>query len=200
MSPYVVCLTGASGVAYGVRLVEELLNAGKAVDLVISNPGWDVLGHELGFSRPDGEVEIVMRARLGLDAGDQRLRYYENDNLFAPICSGSYRTKGVVVIPAAMATVGAIANGVSLNLIERAADVALKEGRKLVVVPRETPLSIIHLENFTKLAKAGARIVPAMPGFYTKPANIDEIVDFVVGKVLDVLEIEHRLYKRWREE
>jgi flavin prenyltransferase len=198
VSRFVICFTGASGAVYGVRLIRALLAAGESVYLVISNPGWSVLEHELGIAKPASNVEAFVRAHFELEPDDQRLRYFANDDFFAPFCSGSHRTKGVVIIPAAMAAVGAIANGVSLHLIERAADVALKEGRKLVLVPRETPFSVIHLENLTKLARAGARIVPAMPGFYSKPSTLSEAVDFVVGKVLDVLDVDHDIYPRWR--
>ncbi len=199
MSRYVVCITGASGVIYGIRLVEELLRSGEEVSLVVSEPGWRVMAQEVDFPKPRQNVEVAVRERFGLGEDDARLYYYENDDLFAPFCSGSYKTKGVVVIPAAMATVGALANGVSIHLIERAADVALKEGRRLVVVPRETPLSLIHLENLANLARAGAAIVPAMPGYYTEPKTLEDAIDFVVGKVLDVLGIEHDLFDRWAE-
>jgi 4-hydroxy-3-polyprenylbenzoate decarboxylase len=196
---FVICFTGASGAIYGVRLVEELLAAGEKVDLVISHPAWLVLGHELGIEKPPGDEQAFLRAKFNLSNDDERLNYYDNDDLFAPFCSGSYRTEAVVIAPAAMAAVGAVANGVSLHLIERAADVALKEGRPLVIVPRETPFSVIHLENLTKLAQAGARIVPAMTGFYSKPVTLEDAIDFVVGKVLDVLWVDHRLFKRWGE-
>ncbi len=199
MSRYVVCITGASGVIYGIRLVEELLRSGEEVSLVVSEPGWRVMAQEVDFPKPRQNVEVAVRERFGLGEDDARLYYYENDDLFAPFCSGSYKTKGVVVIPAALATVGALANGVSIHLIERAADVALKEGRRLVVVPRETPLSLIHLENLANLARAGAAIVPAMPGYYTEPKTLEDAIDFVVGKVLDVLGIEHDLFDRWAE-
>ena len=197
MSRYVVCVTGASGAIYGTRLVEELLAAGNLIDLVISDPGWLVIGHELELHKPVKDREIFLRNHFKLDALDKQLSYFDNDDLFAPFCSGSYRTDAVVIIPAAMAAVGAIANGISLHLIERAADVALKEGRKLVVVPRETPFSLIHLDNLKKLALAGAQIVPAMPGFYSKPTTLEAAIDFVVGKVMDVLGVDHQLYERW---
>lgn len=197
MDRYVVCITGASGVIYGIRLVGELLKIGEEISLVVSDPGWQVLAQEVGFAKPRENAEVAVRERFGLKEDDTRLYYYENDDLFAPFCSGSYKTRGVVIVPAAMATVGAIANGVSLHLIERAADVALKEGRKLVIVPRETPLSLVHLENLAKLARAGAAIVPAMPGFYTEPKTLEDAIDFVVGRVLDVLGIEHDLFDRW---
>lgn len=197
MNRYVICITGASGVIYGVRLIEELLRSGEEISLVISEPGWSVMAQELDFPKPRENVEVAVRERFGLGEDDTRLYYYENDDLFAPFCSGSYKTKGVVIIPAAMATVGALANGVSINLIERAADVALKEGRRVVIVPRETPLSLIHLENLANLARAGAAIVPAMPAYYTGPKTLDDAIDFVVGKVLDILGIEHDLFERW---
>lgn len=197
MKKYVICITGASGAIYGVRLIEELLAGGNHIDMVVSDPGWLVLAHELGIAKPTSDVETVLRTRFKLDAEDKQLMYFGNDDLFAPFCSGSYRTDGVIIIPSAMAAVGAIANGVSLHLIERAADVALKEGRKLIVVPRETPFSGIHLDNLSKLSAAGAHILPAMPGFYSKPTTLEEAIDFVVGKVLDVLNVDHQLYERW---
>jgi flavin prenyltransferase len=178
-------MTGASGAVYGVRLLDELIKRDYKVSLLISDPGKLVLEHEMGISVND----IV-------DKSDQ-ICHYPDDDLMAPICSGSHVTSGMIIIPCSMATLGAVANGISSSLIERTADVMLKESRELVVVPRETPLNHIHLKNMLALQEAGAKIVPAMPAFYSKPKTIADIIDFVVGKVMDVLGIEHDLFDRW---
>ncbi|MDP3013937.1 MAG: UbiX family flavin prenyltransferase, partial [Candidatus Subteraquimicrobiales bacterium] len=135
--------------------------------------------------------------RFGLSAADEQLEYIDCQNLNSSICSGSYKVEGMIICPCSMATLASIASGISSNLLERAADVTLKEARPLVVVPRETPLNQIHLKNMLKLSQAGALIVPAMPAFYHQPKNIEDLVSFVVGKVLDIFKIEHNLYKRW---
>lgn len=145
-------------------------------------------------------AEKVIKQELGMDKKDlARLatRVYDGDDLGAPIMSGSFKTDGMVIIPCSMKTLAGIVSGYSDSLILRAADVTLKEGRKLVVVPREAPLSVVHLRNMLKVAKLGVTVIPAMPAFYHKPKRIDDLVDFVVGKVLDYLGIEHQLFKRW---
>ena len=183
----VVGVTGASGAVYAQRLVRFLLQGGFEVLLTISKAGRLVLNEEIGTADPWG------------DSGRERLRIFPEKDFGAPFCSGSFRFRGMVVIPASMGSVGAIANGVSANNIHRGADVALKERIPLVVVPRETPLSVIHLENLLKLARAGAVVLPPTPGFYQGPRTLEDIVDFVVSRVLDALGIENRLFKRWSE-
>ncbi len=184
MKPYIVAITGASGVIYGVRLVQVLAEQSLRVELVISDT-----------------AKIVAREEMGIDlAGtvpQQSVYLHDFKDFTAPIASGSYPVEGMVVIPCSMGTLGAIASGLSQNLIHRAADCTIKEGRKLVLVPRETPLSAIHLENMLKLSRLGVRIVPAMPAFYSGQQSIQEIVDFMVGKVLDQVGIPHALFPRW---
>lgn len=196
MTPVVVGITGASGIVYGVRVVQSLLEAGRSVHLVISESARLVIHEELKISlkslvRPDALEEL-----LGPFPKD-RLSVFSPKDFTAPMASGSYPVSGMVIVPCSMGTLGAIASGLSQNLIHRAADCMIKEGRRLVIVPRETPLSAVHLENMLKLARLGVRIVPAMPAFYSGAATIAEMVDFLVGKTLDQLEIPHALYPRW---
>lgn len=192
----VVALTGASGSIYALRLVEELLGAGRRVTLLATAAGLDVLRYETGLDLEGGTRERTLLLR-DYFAGSQQLFHYDAEDLFAPVASGSSAPEAVVIVPCSMGTAGRLAAGVSENLIERAADVALKERRQLVVVPRETPLNTIHLENLLRLARAGAHILPAMPGFYHHPHKIEDLVDHLVGKILDSLGIEHRLFQRW---
>jgi 4-hydroxy-3-polyprenylbenzoate decarboxylase len=188
--PLVVGVTGASGVVYAQRLVRFLLETGHPVHLSVSAAGRMVIKEELRL--PPGEDPWGRRNR-------ERLRIFPEKDFFAPFCSGSFRFRAVALVPASMGSVGAIANGVCLNNIHRAADVALKERRRLVVVPRETPLTAIHLENLLRLARAGAVILPPSPAFYPLPANLDDSIDFVVSRILDALDIENSLFPRWRE-
>lgn len=198
MSTYVVVITGASGSVYGMRAVEQLLSSGSGVVLVVTPTGADVMAYELGFRLPEaGAREAVLRfLELGAEAP---LRVAADDDFFDAAASGSSPVDGVLVIPASMGFVGSVASGLASDLAERAADVALKERRPLVLVPRETPLNLIQLRNLTSLAEAGAIIAPAMPAFYHRPETLDDQVNFVVGKVLDLLGISHNLYQRWRE-
>ncbi|MGB4442566.1 MAG: UbiX family flavin prenyltransferase [Coriobacteriia bacterium] len=196
MKRYIVIVTGASGAAYGLRLVEQLLEIGE-VTLIFTKAGAQMTARELGLVVPaEGGRGAVLRY-LELP-GDLPLRVVADDDLFDAAASGSTRVEAVVVAPASMGFVGSLASGLASDLAERAADVALKEGRRLVVVPRETPLGLIHLRNLTTLAEAGASIVPAMPAFYQRPGSVDDMVNFVVGKVLDVLGVDHDLLTRWR--
>lgn len=194
---YAVAITGASGSVYGVRLVAELLARGHSVVLLASDAARLVMSYELGLELPEREVARAVLAWLGLDENSS-LRYAADDDLFDPICSGSRAPDGVIVAPCSMATLGGIACGIASSLIERAADVALKERRTLILVPRETPLNLVHLRNMVTAAEAGAIVLPPMPAFYPKPKTVDEMVDFVVGKILDQLGIEHDLFTRWR--
>lgn len=181
----IVSITGASGVVYGKRLLEVLREKETETHLIVSRAGGKMVEYELGIAV--GELE-----KLASYA-------YDEGNLDAPIASGSFITDGMVIIPCSMKTLAGIAHGYSRNLILRAADVTLKEGRKLVLVPRETPLNAIHLRNMLRLSMQGVAIIPAMPAFYHNPKSVDDLVDFVVGKVLDSLGIEHELFKRWFE-
>ncbi|KGE17822.1 UbiX family flavin prenyltransferase [Paenibacillus wynnii] len=190
---FVVGITGASGAVYGVRLTETLLSLGFTVHLVVSNAGWRVLKEELSvnISDRDGYLSEKFRDYPG------SLLYHPIGDIGASIASGSFRVEGMIVMPCSMGTLSAIAAGTSDNLMTRAADVMLKEGRPLVIVPRETPLHAIHLENMLKLSRLGVRIIPAMPAFYYGPETLDDIVNFMVGKVLDSFNIEHALFRRW---
>lgn len=191
MDRYIVALTGASGAIYGIRLIEELLKHFE-VHLIASQPACLVLEQELNWDF-SGECGDVFKARL-----PGNLIYYDNKDLAAPPASGSFRCRGMIVIPCTMATVSALACGSSRSLLERTADVMLKEKRPLIVVPRETPFSTIHLRNLLTLAESGAHVIPAMPAFYTNPQSIADMVDFVVGKVLDAMQVEHRLFERYQ--
>jgi len=184
MKRIVVALTGASGAIYGIRLLEELKSSGNAeIHLIIS--AWAEQTIRLETDTTPEQV-----------AGLADTTYAESD-LAAPISSGSFPTAAMVVAPASMKTVAAIACGLTDNLIVRAADVAIKERRPLILVPRETPLSPIHLENLAKLSRLGVTILPPMPGFYSRPRTIEDLVNHTVGKILDQLGIDHRLYARW---
>lgn len=194
---YAVAITGASGSVYGVRLVAELLARGHSVVLLASNAGRQVMSYELGLELPETGAARVVLAWLGLDESSS-LRYAADNDLFDPICSGSRAPDGMIVVPCSMATLGGIACGIASSLIGRAADVALKERRTLILVPRETPLNLVHLRNMVTAAEAGAIVLPPMPAFYPKPKTVDEMVDFIVGKILDQLGIEHDLFARWR--
>ena len=193
-----IAITGASGAVYGLRLTEELLRLGARVSLMISRCGFAVLKEECGLDWA-GDASFVtsqLQERFGHEPGI--LTYHPDDDFLAPNASGSKATDAMVVCPCSMGSLARIAAGLSGTLMERAADCMLKEGRSLVLVPRETPLSAIHLENMLKLARLGVRIVPAMPAFYHRPATLDDLVAFVVGKVLDQLGVGHTLYARWR--
>lgn len=194
-----VALTGASGMPYGLRLVECLLAAGCRVWLLYSQVAQIVAQQEMDLRLPSrpAEVESLLTERWELRPG--QLEVFGRDEWFAPLASGSNPADAMVVCPCTMGTLAAIASGLSQNLIERAADVAIKEGRKLVLVPRETPFSAIHLENMLKLARLGVVILPPSPGFYTHPQSVADMVDFVVARVLDQLAVPHRLMRRWGE-
>lgn len=194
-----LAFTGASGMPYGLRLLECLLAAGADVGLVYSPAAQIVAKQECGLAIPSQPREAArwFAARYGAKAG--QLSVYGRDDWMAPVASGSAPADAMAVCPCTMGTLGAIANGLADNLIERAADVALKERRPLVLVPRETPLSAIHLENMLRLARAGATILPPAPGFYGRPGSVDDLVDFVVARVLDHLGVAHSLGPRWGE-
>jgi len=192
----VVGITGASGGIYGLRLIRELLVRDIEVVLLATEAGKQVLAYETGV-RLGEDAAADVAGFYGLQTTG--LRFAPDDDLFDPICSGSRAPDAVIIAPCSMATLAAVASGHSSGLLERAADVALKEGRKLILVPRETPLSLIHIENMARVARAGGVILPAMPAFYTGPDTVDEMVEFIVGKVLDRLGIAHDLYPRWRE-
>ena len=195
-----LALTGASGLPYGLRLLSCLLAAGCRVQLLYSQAAQVVAQQELGLSLPTQPeaARTALVQHLGL-AEDVALEVYGREAWFAPVASGSNPPDAMVICPCSMGTLAAVAQGLANKLIERAADVVLKEGRKLVLVPRETPLSPIHLENMLRLARAGAVILPPAPGFYHHPQSVDDLVDFVVARILDQLRIPHTLMQRWGE-
>lgn len=224
MNDLVLAITGASGSAYAVRLLEVLIAAGRRVHLVISQAGVEVIRHELGLTvdlrnfsveqllRPAGELdsrlgtvarpvsveEFALSSVLGeSDVRTGEVLFHDIRDFSAGIASGSFPTAGMVICPCSMGTLAAIAHGMSTNLIQRAADVHLKERRRLIVVPRETPLGSIQLDNMKRLSDAGATILPAMPGFYHSPRTIHDLVDFVVCRICDQLGINQHLASRW---
>jgi flavin prenyltransferase len=190
--PIVMAVTGASGAPYAVRLVEALVAARQPVQLIVSD-------HGLRLLRTETDIESVdaWRAQIGASAWDEHVAVFDDGDRGAAPASGSARNRGMVICPCSMGTISAISQGTSRSLVERAADVALKERRTLVLVPRETPYSAIHLENMLRLTRAGAVVLPASPGFYHRPAEIGELVDFVVARVLDHLGVAHSIGRRW---
>lgn len=192
---FAVCFSGGSGIAYGLRLVEVLLAAGSEVHLCATNAALRVLVHEAGAAI---DIERPDLASLFAPALRARLRVHGLQSVEAAPASGSARIRATIIVPCSMGTLARVAHGFSSNLVERAADVALKEGRPLMVVPRETPLSVVHLENMLTLARLGAIVLPAMPGFYHRPQRVADLVDFVVGKILDRLGVDHALVRRWQ--
>lgn len=190
MHPIVVAITGASGAPYGVRLLDVLVRNQVPVWLIVSSHGWRLLKQEAGISD-----EAALRAAAGGDWSC--VTVYSDDDRGAKPASGSAKWSGMVICPCSMGTVAAIAAGTSRSLVERAADVALKERRKLLLVPRETPLSLVHLRNLTAVTEAGAVVLPAAPGFYQRPTDVRQLVDFIVQRVVDQLGLEIEIAPRW---
>ena len=207
MNDLIVAMTGASGSVYGVRLVEVLIAAGRTVHLLISPAAVEVFQRELGVSPsldhfdPTVLFPIVAQIanRTSSESNDPvgKIVYHNYRDYSASIASGSFLTAGMVICPCSMGTLASIATGLSQNLIHRAADVHLKERRKLIVVPRETPLSVIALDNMKRLAEAGAVVLPAMPGFYHNPQSVSDLVDFIVARICDQLGVSNQLVNRW---
>ncbi len=197
--PRTICLafTGASGMPYGVRLLECLLEAGCRVQLLYSQVAQIVARQEMALELPAraAETQTFFRERFASLPGT--LEVYGREEWFAPVASGSNPADAMVVCPCTMGSLASIAQGLASNLIERAADVMLKEGRKLILVPRETPFSAIHLENMLRLSRAGAVILPPNPGFYHHPERVEDLIDFVVARILDQLSVPHSLMQRW---
>jgi 4-hydroxy-3-polyprenylbenzoate decarboxylase len=191
MKNIVLAITGASGAPFGVRVLQELLKT-VAVHLIISSNTFPIIADETGFDW-EGDTEAKIRKELGSDA----LFFYDDRCMEAPVASGSFKTDGMLVVPCSMKTLAAIANGYANNLIERVADVTLKEGRHLLLAPREMPFNAIHLENMLKLSRLGVTIAPPVPAFYSHPENLDSMIDFITGKILDSIGIENELFKRW---
>ena len=199
-APLVLAMTGASGAPYAVRLLEVLLRGGYEVHLLISPSGQAVIRQELhrevdlkNFELPQLLPDVAVGELKG------KLHFHQHGDYFTPVASGSFLTRGMVVCPCSGSTLSGIAHGSSQNLVQRAADVHLKEKRKLILVPRETPLSLVYLDNMRKVTEAGAVVLPAMPGWYHGVRTLDDLVDFIVARILDQLGIEHQLMKRWGE-
>lgn len=192
-----LAMTGASGAQYGLRLLDCLLTAGRRVHLMVSRPAQVVIGTETDVKLPAraGEMARFLAERSGVDS--DRLRVYGQDEWTSAVASGSGAPQTMVVCPCSTATVSNIAMGASRSLIERAADVVLKERHRLVLVVREAPFSEIHLENMLRLARMGAVILPASPGFYQQPETVDDMIDFVVARTLDQIDVDHALMERW---
>ena len=196
MKRLIVGITGASAGVYGVRLLQVLTKqADIEIHLTISSSGARALFEELQLEIDLDNFEV--ESLIGVSS--PRVIYHHESDIAAPIASGSFRTEGMVVVPCSMGSIASIAGGMSRNLIQRAADVCIKENRKLVVVPRETPLSPIHLENMLKLSRVGVCVLPAMPGFYHYPKDVDDLLNFVVTKILDQFGIDAKLIQRWKE-
>lgn len=195
-----LAVTGASGAQYGLRLLEMLLKSGARVYLMLSKPAQLVIGTETDERLPSRATEMQTFLVQRFGAGQEQLQVFAPEQWSAPVASGSGAAHAMVICPCSMATLSAVAAGASRSLIERAADVMVKEQRKLVLVPRETPFSAIHLQNMLKLARLGVCILPANPGFYHRPTQVTDLVDFVVARVLDHLGIEHSLVPAWGSE
>ncbi|WP_088892503.1 flavin prenyltransferase UbiX [Leptolyngbya ohadii] len=197
--PLILGVTGASGLIYAVRALKFLLEADHAIELVASKSTYMVwqAEHQIRMPVEPVQQEQFWRQQAGVETGG-KLRCHPWGDVGANIASGSFRTMGMVVMPCSMSTVGKLAAGLSADLLERAADVQLKEGRKLVIVPRETPFSLIHLRNLTTLTEAGARIVPAIPAWYHQPQTIEDLVDFVIARALDQFGLDCVPMKRWQ--
>ncbi|HQT30713.1 MAG TPA: flavin prenyltransferase UbiX [Thiobacillus sp.] len=195
-----LALSGASGMAYGLRLLECLLAADIDVNLLVSHAAHLVTKQELGVALPARASDLERQLSESLATRDGQLRVYGREDWNAPVASGSNPADAMVVCPCSMGTLAAIAHGTSDNLIERAADVMLKEHKQLILVPREAPFSTLHLENMLKLSRMNAVILPANPGFYHRPQSVEDIIDFIVARILDQLGVEHALMARWGDE
>ena len=191
MKKIVVGITGASGSIYAQRMIEVLVSQDITVHVISTDTGKKVFHYEIGIKLESWISELQKTY--------PHVKLEDNQNLFAGVASGSYGFDAVIILPCSMGTMAEISHGLSSNLLCRAADVALKESRDLIIVPRETPLNTIHLENMCHLSKVGAKIIPAMPGFYHHPQTMDDLINFVVGKILGYLKIEHQLFKTWED-
>jgi len=192
-------ITGASGAAYALRLTEALVNAGANIYLMVSGPGQVVLSMETDLKVPGRPEEMQAFFTQHLNADEGQIQVFGKEQWMAPVASGSGAPDAMVICPCTTGTLSSVASGASRNLLERAADVVIKESRKLIMVVRETPLSAIHLENMLKLARLGVVILPANPGFYQRPESLEDIVDFIVARILDQLDIKHTLLATWGE-
>ena len=192
-----IAITGASGAMYATRTVAALLALGVRVELVISEYGRRLLRDELGEAASVDNLMPYLAAKYGPEVGAGSIALHSNRDLGATIASGSHNCRGMAIVPCSMKTLAAVAHGLSRSLVERAADVMLKERRRLVIVPRETPMSLPQLRNMVLCAEAGAMILPAMPAFYQQPKTLDDLADFMAGKILSALGFDHDLYPAW---
>jgi len=194
---YIVAITGASGVIIGIKLIAELLKLNKKVAAIVSDAAWETINFEIFKNKItiNNIKDLLLKLNFNLDFSS--LYEYKDNDFFSPTASGSTKFKAVVVAPCSMKTLSAIATGYADSLITRTVDVALKENKKTIIVPRETPVNLIHLENMVKAKKAGAQIVLPEPAFYTFPKSVDDIINFIIGKILNLLEIEHTLFDSW---
>lgn len=198
--PIILAITAASGVIYGIKVLEFLLRNNYKTELIISSKAYGIIKQEVDLELEHNAETIRKNLLEHLDIdGNDHLKVWLDNDMWANPASGSYKTSGMIIAPASMATVAAIATGYAENLITRAADVCLKENRPLTIVPRETPVSPIHLENMLKLSRLGVNIVLPAPGFYHKPKTVDDIINFVTGKILDACKIDNNLYERWQQ-
>lgn len=198
MRKYVFALTGATGPVFGIRVLQEIVKVSE-VHLLISSQAFPIIRQETGIDW-HGDTEEKVQGKVRESLSSENIYYYHEMDLSAPVSSGSFRTDGMFIVPCSMKTLSGVANGYTENLIQRTADVTIKEGRPLVISPREMPFSAIHLENMLKLARLGVRIAPPVMGFYHKPQTIDDMVDFAAGKILDLMGIEHDIFRRWGKE
>jgi len=198
-APVAVALTGASGAQYGLRLIDCLAAAGREVYVMISKAAHRVIAVETDIELPAQPERLARALSERCGAGEGRIRCFAREDWMAPVASGSGNWQALVICPCSTGTLSAVACGASNNLIERAADVALKERRQLILVPRETPLSAVHLDNMLKLTRMGAVILPAAPGFYHRPDSVEAMIDFIVARILNQLGIEQELMPRWGE-
>ena len=194
--PVILAITGASGSIYAMRTAKALLEAGYNLEIIMSPSAELVVKQELGIIDEMSGFDYLNKI-TNINDLKSRIKIHDAANIGATIASGSFKTEGMVVVPCSMKTLAGIANGFSTNLIERAADVSLKEARRLILVTRETPMNLIHLKNQVKAAEAGARIMPASPAFYQKPETIEDLADFIAGRVLNLLNIEQNLFATW---
>lgn len=195
MKKYIFAISGASGSVIGIRVLSELLKTAE-VHLIISSQSFSIIKDETG-AEWKGKSDKETGEKIGKYFNSKKIFYHNESDLAAPFSSGSFKTDGMLIVPCSMKTLSGIANGYANTLIERAADVTIKEGRMLLISPREMPFSAIHLENMLKLARLGVRVAPPLLAFYHKPKKIDDILDFIAGKILDAVGIEHKLFKRW---
>ena len=196
MKRYVFAISGASGSIIGLRVLRELVTVSE-VYLIISSQSFSIIKEEIGIDWMAGSDSAIQK-KIRASLGSKKIHYCNEHNMAAPVSSGSFKTDGMFIVPCSMKTLAGVAAGYTENLIQRSADVTLKEGRLLLLSPREMPFSAIHLENMLKLARLGVKIVPPVPGFYHGPRSIDDLVDFMAGKILDSMGVEHNIFKRWQ--